>query len=62
MSAPAITSRFCLVVEGYESIHILLKQLILLSSLKLYYPPEVSSMKYCCLRVFRKKYFRLITK
>ena len=26
-----------------------------------YYPPEVSSMKYCCLGVFRKEYFRLVT-
>ena len=26
-----------------------------------YYLPEVSSMKYCCLRVFRKEYFRLVT-
>ena len=22
----------------------------------IYYPPEVSSMTYCCLRVFRKEY------
>ena len=29
---------------------------------KIYYPPEVSSMKYCSLGVFRKEYFRLITK
>ena len=29
---------------------------------RIYYPPEVSSMKYCCLGVFRKEYFRLITK
>ena len=28
----------------------------------LYYPPEVSSMKYCYLGVFRKEYFRLVTK
>ena len=28
----------------------------------LYYPPEVSSMKYCWLGVFRKEYFRLVTK
>ena len=27
-----------------------------------YYPPEVSSMKYCCLGVFRKEYFRLLIK
>ena len=27
----------------------------------IYYPPEVSSVKYCCLGVFRKEYFRLIT-
>ena len=27
----------------------------------LYYPPEVSSMKYSCLGVFRKEYFRLVT-
>ena len=27
-----------------------------------YYPPEVSSIKYCCLEVFRKEYFRLVTK
>ena len=27
----------------------------------LYYPPEVSSMKYCCLGVFRKEYVRLAT-
>ena len=26
------------------------------------YPHEVSSMKYCCLGVFRKGYFRLVTK
>ena len=26
----------------------------------IYYPPEVSSMKYCCLGVFRKEYFRLV--
>ena len=26
-----------------------------------YYPLEVSSLKYCCLGVFRKEYFRLIT-
>ena len=26
-----------------------------------YYPPGVSNMKYCCLGVFRKGYFRLIT-
>ena len=30
--------------------------------LESYYPPEVSSMKYCCLGVFRKECFRLITK
>ena len=30
--------------------------------LRFYYPPEVSSMKYCCLGVFRKEYFRLVTK
>ena len=29
---------------------------------KIYYPPGVRSMKYCCLGVFRKEYFRLITK
>ena len=29
---------------------------------KAYYPPEVSSMKYCCLGVFRNDiYFRLVT-
>ena len=28
----------------------------------IYYPPEVSSMKYCQLGVFRKEYFRLVTK
>ena len=28
----------------------------------IYYPPEVSSMKYCCLGVFRKESFRLLTK
>ena len=27
-----------------------------------YYPLEVNSMKYCCLGVFRKEYFRLVTK
>ena len=27
-----------------------------------YYPPEVRSMKYCCLRVCRKEYVRLVTK
>ena len=27
-----------------------------------YYPPEVSSMKHCCFGVFRKEYFRLMTK
>ena len=27
----------------------------------IYYPLEVSSMKYCCLGVFRKEYFRLVT-
>ena len=26
-----------------------------------YYPPEVSSMTYCCLGVLRKEYFRLVT-
>ena len=26
-----------------------------------YYPPEESSMKYCCLGVFRTEYFRLVT-
>ena len=25
-----------------------------------YYPPEVSSMKYCCWGVFRKEYFRVV--
>ena len=30
--------------------------------LKFYYPPEVSSMKYYRFGVFRKEYFRLITK
>ena len=25
----------------------------------IYYPPEVSSLKYYCLGVFRKEYFRL---
>ena len=25
-----------------------------------YYPPKVSSMKYCCLGVIRKEYFRLV--
>ena len=29
---------------------------------RLYYIPDVSSMKYCCLGVFRKEYFRLVTK
>ena len=28
----------------------------------IYYPLEVSSMKYCCLGVFRKEYFRLCTR
>ena len=28
----------------------------------IYYPPEVSSMKYCCLGIFRKEYLRLLTK
>ena len=28
----------------------------------LYYHPEVSSMKYCCLGVFRKEYGRHVTK
>ena len=28
----------------------------------IYYPPEVSSMKYCCLGVFMKEYFRLVIK
>ena len=28
----------------------------------IYYPPGVRSMKYCCLGVFRKEYFRLVTK
>ena len=28
----------------------------------IYYPPEVSSMKHCHLGVFRKEYFRLVTK
>ena len=27
----------------------------------IYYPPEVSSMKYCCLGVIGKEYFRLAT-
>ena len=27
-----------------------------------YYLPEVSSMKYCCLGLFRKEYSRLFTK
>ena len=27
---------------------------------RIYYPLDVSSMKYCCLRVFRKEYFRLV--
>ena len=31
-------------------------------SFRYHYPPDVSSMKYCCLGVFRKEYFRLITK
>ena len=31
------------------------------STLGFYYPPEVSSMKYCCLGVFTKEYFRLVT-
>ena len=30
-------------------------------SMVIYYPPEVSSMKYCHLGVFRKEYFRLVT-
>ena len=30
--------------------------------LTILYPPEVSSIKYCCLKVFRKEYFRLVTK
>ena len=29
---------------------------------RIYYPPEVSSMKYCCLGEIRKEYFRLVTK
>ena len=29
---------------------------------KIYYPPEVSSIKYCHLGEFRKEYFRLVTK
>ena len=28
----------------------------------IYYPPEVSSMKYCCWGVFRKEYFQFVTK
>ena len=27
----------------------------------IHYPPEVSSIKYCCLGVFWEEYFRLIT-
>ena len=26
-----------------------------------YYPPEVGSMKYCCLGVFTMEYFRLVS-
>ena len=29
---------------------------------QIYYHPEVSSIKYCYLGIFRKEYFRLITK
>ena len=29
--------------------------------LPFYYPPEVNSMKYCFLGVFRKEYFMLVT-
>ena len=29
---------------------------------RIYYPQEVRSMKYYCLGLFRKEYFRLITK
>ena len=28
---------------------------------QVYYPPEVSSMEYCCSGVFRKEYLRLVT-
>ena len=28
----------------------------------IYYPPELSSIRYCCLGVFRKEYLRLVTK
>ena len=35
--------------------------LIVIEVLWFYYPPEVRSMKYCCLGVFRKEYFRLVT-
>ena len=28
----------------------------------IYYPPEVGSMKYCCLGVLEKEYFMLVTK
>ena len=36
--------------------------LVLKHGENIYYPPEVSSMKYCCLGVFRKEYFRLVSK
>ena len=44
---------------------IVLYQLYLCMTIKVHavnYPPEVRSMKYCCLGVFRKEYFRLLTK
>ena len=28
----------------------------------IYYPPEISSMKYCRFGAFMKEYFRLVTK
>ena len=52
-SPPQLVSKGVIV-----SLHEYLLEVILI----IYYPPEVSSMKYCCLGVFRKEYFRLVSK
>ena len=47
--------------EGNRTHILLLRSYIMEVSNIIYYPPEVSSMKYCTLGIYRKEYFRLVT-
>ena len=49
-------------MEMYQEMHKWDEAIEVAEAKVIYYPPEVRSMKYCYLGVFRKEYFMLITK